>query len=377
MLAPTRELAAQIADEFRPLADVADRRVATFYGGVGFKDQLSALRQGVDIAVGCPGRLIDLLDRREIMLGDVEIVVVDEADRMSDMGFLPAVRRLLDQIPPGRQTMLFSATLTRDVERLVRDYQRDPTRHVLDASAHDVGSRTHEFWRARREDRTGLTARLVSSHSSSIVFCRTKRGVDRLTRHLSQAGLSSSGIHGDRTQAQRDRALAQFKGRRAQVLVGTDVAARGLHVEGVDCVVHFDPPEDEDTYVHRSGRTGRAGASGLVVSLVTVDQEAVARRLQQRLGIGTSLQSAPGAADHDASSAVDLALSRQGPRGKVAPGGHPSGGAQLDRPGSRASAGTRTAGGRSFGARNAPVASSPVSRTRRSGRGRRSTAGSR
>lgn len=293
VLAPTRELAAQIANAIRPIAEVRRRRVAAFYGGTGYKSQIDALRGGVDIAVGCPGRLIDLLDRRALDLSDIEVAVIDEADRMADMGFLPVVRRLLDEIDGHPQTMLFSATRTRDVERLVRDYQVDAERHILELPTDDVGSRSHEFWRSAREERPKLTASLVASHGSSIVFCRTKRGVDRLTRHLTQFGISAVAIHGDRSQSQRDRALEQFRGRRAQVLVGTDVASRGIHVEGVDCVVHYDPPEDEDTYVHRSGRTGRAGASGRVVSLVCPDQERASGALQHRLRLGTQLVPPP------------------------------------------------------------------------------------
>ncbi|HVB04856.1 MAG TPA: DEAD/DEAH box helicase [Acidimicrobiales bacterium] len=293
VLAPTRELAAQIAKELGPLAAVMGRRVATYYGGVGFKEQLSSLARGTDIAVGCPGRMIDLLERRSLDLSEVEIVVIDEADRMADMGFLPPVRRLLGEIRGAHQTMLFSATLAGDVQRLIRDYQKSPRRHVLDAATDDIGSRSHEFWRASREDRATLTARLVTPYYSSIVFCRTKRGVDRLTRQLGQAGLIAVPIHGDRSQAQRDRALAQFRDRSAQVLVGTDVAARGIHVDEVDCVVHYDPPEDEDTYIHRSGRTGRAGLAGRVVSLVTSEQETASKKLRQRLNLATSLIDAP------------------------------------------------------------------------------------
>jgi len=312
VLAPTRELAAQIAKVIRPLAEVKHRRVATFYGGTGYKEQLSALHGGVDIVVGCPGRLIDLLDRRALDLTDVEVAVIDEADRMADMGFLPVVRRLLDEVGHHPQTMLFSATRTRDVERLVRDYQVDAERHILELPTDDVGSRTHEFWKSTREGRSGLTARLVASHGSSIVFCRTKRGVDRLTKQLTQSGISAVAIHGDRSQSQRDRALEQFRGRRAQVLVGTDVASRGIHVEGVDCVLHYDPPEDEDTYVHRSGRTGRAGASGRVVSLVCPDQERAAKALQQRLRLGTRLLPPPALGEVSRSDARTSTGSRAG-----------------------------------------------------------------
>lgn len=231
---------------------------------------------------------------------------------MADMGFLPVVRRLLDEVGHHPQTMLFSATRTRDVERLVRDYQVDAERHILELPTDDVGSRTHEFWKSTREGRSGLTARLVASHGSSIVFCRTKRGVDRLTKQLTQSGISAVAIHGDRSQSQRDRALEQFRGRRAQVLVGTDVASRGIHVEGVDCVLHYDPPEDEDTYVHRSGRTGRAGASGRVVSLVCPDQERAAKALQQRLRLGTYLLPPPALGEVSRSDARAHTGSRSG-----------------------------------------------------------------
>jgi superfamily II DNA/RNA helicase len=293
VLAPTRELAAQIAEAVRPLARAAHLRIAPFYGGTGYKTQLEALRRGVDVVVGCPGRLIDLLERGALDLSGVEAVVVDEADRMADMGFLPDVRRLLAEVQGERQTMLFSATLTKEVERLVRDYQRHPKRHVLERPSDDLGSRTHEFWRAAREERARLTIALVSSHSSSIVFCRTKHGADRLARQLGQAGVRAVAIHGNRSQAQRDRALEQFRDRRADVLVGTDVASRGLHIEGVECVVHYDPPEDAETYVHRSGRTGRAGASGRVVSLVCPDQERSSRLLASGLGLEASLGPPP------------------------------------------------------------------------------------
>lgn len=286
VLAPTRELAAQITEAVRPLARVKRLRVASFYGGTGYKPQLDALARGVEVVVGCPGRLIDLLERGALDLSAVEVVVIDEADRMADMGFLPAVRRLLDEVRIERhQTMLFSATLTKDVERLVREYQDRPKRFLLEQPSDDLGSRTHEFWRAPREERTSLTVALVASHASSIVFCRTKHGADRLARQLGQAGLQAVAIHGDRSQSQRDRALVQFREGRADVLVGTDVASRGLHIEGVECVIHFDPPEDSETYVHRSGRTGRAGASGRVVSLVCPDQERQSRLLMSALGL--------------------------------------------------------------------------------------------
>lgn len=290
ILAPTRELAAQICEELSLLGASRDCRVASFYGGVGFGPQLDALRRGVDIAVACPGRLMDLIDRGAVRLDEVEIVVVDEADRMADMGFMPTVRELLDQVSEHRQTLLFSATLDGDVKELIRRYQNNPKRYEIDSPEDAIGeSATHYFWRTDSSQRVALATRIVRVHKAAMVFCRTKRGVDRLVKHLAMSGLDVGAIHGDRSQAQRDQALEAFKTQRLQVLVGTDVAARGIHVDGVDCVVHFDPPEDEKAYVHRSGRTGRAGAGGTVVSLVTREHQGFIRKLQSRLDLGSSI----------------------------------------------------------------------------------------
>ncbi len=283
VLAPTRELAAQIESELRPLAAVRGLTVAAFYGGVGFGKQLTALRKGVDIAVACPGRLADLVQRRECRLDEIDLVVIDEADRMADMGFLPEVRRLLDQVRPDRQTLLFSATLDDDVAVLVRHYQKDPARHEV-GPLHQGPDRTeHHFWHARDDERVDLTARLVQHHGSTIVFCRTKRRADRLTRQLDKAGVSAAAIHGDRSQAQRERALDAFTRGKVEALVATDVAARGIHVTDVACVVHYDLPGDDKDYVHRSGRTGRAGATGTVVTLVSGEHRKAATRLQRAL----------------------------------------------------------------------------------------------
>jgi superfamily II DNA/RNA helicase len=286
VLAPTRELAAQIERALSPLAATRQRRVAAVYGGVGFGDQLAALRRGADIVVATPGRLADLIERKRVDLGEVEIVVVDEADRMADMGFLPEVRRLLDRVRSDRQTFLFSATLDGDVDVLVRRYQRDPFVHEVETPAGEEDRRRHLFWRTDRAERAAMAAQIVARHPSTLVFCRTKRGADRLTRQLGQAGLSVAAIHGDRSQGQREKALAAFSAGRVQALVATDVAARGIHVDAVGCVLHFDPPEDAKAYVHRSGRTGRAGAGGTVLSLVTDDQAVAVRTLQKGLGLG-------------------------------------------------------------------------------------------
>jgi superfamily II DNA/RNA helicase len=285
VLAPTRELAAQIHGELAPLLHVRKRSVGSFYGGVSFVPQLKLLRRGVDVVVACPGRLADLLRRENLKLDEVELVVIDEADRMADMGFLPEVRRILDQCRPDRQTMLFSATLDGDVDVLVRNYQQDPVRYEVAGEEHEDNTE-HVFLDVAREQRVSRTAALIEQHGSTVVFTRTKHGADRLARQLVTAGVSAVAIHGDRSQAQRDRALASFAGGRAQALVATDVAARGIHVDSVACVVHFDPPADAKDYTHRSGRTGRAGAEGLVVSFVTdgPGDAAKSRKLQQALG---------------------------------------------------------------------------------------------
>jgi superfamily II DNA/RNA helicase len=287
VLAPTRELAAQIQKELAPLLHVRKRSVATFYGGVSFTPQLKILRRGVDVAVACPGRLADLVRRGNLILDEVEFVVIDEADRMADMGFLPEVRRILDQVRPQRQTLLFSATLDGDVDVLIKHYQHEPVRCEVAAPEPADDRTTHLFLETPREKRIDRTVELVDKHGSSIVFCRTKHGADRLATQLERSGVRAVAIHGDRSQSQRERALASFQQRRVQALVATDVAARGIHVDDVGCVVHFDPPADVKDYVHRSGRTGRAGADGVVVSFVTEGQTGEAtRRLQRLLGFG-------------------------------------------------------------------------------------------
>ncbi len=285
VLTPTRELAAQIRGELKTLLTPQRRTVASFYGGVSFNPQLKTLNRGVDVAVACPGRLADLVRRRNLILDEVEIVVVDEADRMADMGFLPEVKRILDQVRPDRQTMLFSATLDGDVNVLIKRYQHDPVRCEIEAEKSEIDKTAHRFVRTKREDRVRMAADLVTTHGSTIVFCRTKHGTDRVARQLRNAGVSAVPIHGGRSQSQRDRALASFTRGEAQALVATDVAARGIHVDDVACIVHFDVAGDRKDYVHRSGRTGRAGAEGLVVSFVTDEEVAKARRLQKDLDI--------------------------------------------------------------------------------------------
>jgi superfamily II DNA/RNA helicase len=296
VLAPTRELAAQIAAELTPLARARGRQVHVFYGGVGFEPQMKALRRGVDIAVACPGRLADLINQGAVSLGDVELVVVDEADRMADMGFLPEVRRLLDATSATRQTLLFSATLDGDVDVLIRHYQQNPSRHEI--AAPDHGPVDHHLWLVNETERTERCAELITSAGSAMVFTRTRHGADRLAKRLEQAGVPATAIHGGRTQAQRDRALDAFRRNRVRALVATDVAARGIHVDGVACVVQYDLPADSKDYVHRSGRTGRAGATGMVVTMVPHNQRSAATKLVAEAGIEATVSS-PGGARSD------------------------------------------------------------------------------
>jgi superfamily II DNA/RNA helicase len=284
VLVPTRELAAQVAAELRNLAGPGGPSVIAVHGGVGFGPQIDKLRRGVDIVVACPGRLTDLVQQNHVRLDDVEFVVIDEADRLADMGFLPTVRRLLDTVPPSRQMLLFSATLDGAVDVLVQRYQRDPVRHELGDDKKQPPSR-HLFWQVERGERVSVLADVLAANAPAIVFCRTKHGVDRLERHLARSGVSVASIHGNRSQAQRTRALAAFTTGKVHALIATDVAARGIHVDDVAVVVHFDAAGSDNDYVHRSGRTGRAGRAGLVISFVAADQHAAASAMQRRLGL--------------------------------------------------------------------------------------------
>ena len=284
ILVPTRELASQVAEELTPLARAAGRTVGVFYGGTNITRDQRFLRHGIDVIVATPGRLADLIQRRDCNLGDVDLVVIDEADRMADMGFLPEVKRLLDATSPQRQTLLFSATLDGDVDVLIRRYQRDPVRRELAIDDSTQGEVEHLFWHSEPHDRVRLTADIARRvKAPTIVFTRTKHGADRVAKQLGRQGVMAVAIHGDRSQKQRERALADFTAGRANVLVATDVAARGIHVDSVGVVVHFDPAGTDKDYVHRSGRTGRAGADGVVVTLVPPDKRKDVTGLQRAL----------------------------------------------------------------------------------------------
>lgn len=285
ILSPTRELAEQIARELEPLAYAVDRNLLAIYGGKGLTPQVKALRQGVDLLIACPGRLLDLVNQRALSLEDVEIAIVDEADRMADMGFLPDVRRILDMTNENRQTVLFSATLDNDVKVLVDKYQTDPIEHAVAELEPDLSVMEHRFIRVAKNQRLPYLADIIDDVGQTVVFVRTRHGVDRLARQLRQHGVSAGNIHGGRSQSQRDRALQVFTEGKVQALVATDVAARGIHVDGVACVAHYDPPADVKDYVHRSGRTARAGAEGMVVSFLDPSQVRDAQKMQDKLGL--------------------------------------------------------------------------------------------
>ncbi|HSR86608.1 MAG TPA: DEAD/DEAH box helicase [Streptosporangiaceae bacterium] len=285
ILVPTRELAQQVAGVLNPLGRAIGVSVTTVYGGVPIGRQIARLAGGVDIVVATPGRLIDLLERHACTLADVTMTVLDEADHMADLGFLPSVTRILDETRAGGQRLLFSATLDRGVDKLVRSYLIDPGLHAVTPQVVVGSAAEHSVLVMAAEDKLAVAAEIASRPARTLFFVRTKHGADRLAKQLERAGVSAAAIHGDRNQSQRQRALDAFAAGHPRVLVATDVAARGIHVDGIELVVHFDPPNDHKDYLHRSGRTARAGASGLVVSLAMRDQLRDIQRLHDSAGV--------------------------------------------------------------------------------------------
>jgi superfamily II DNA/RNA helicase len=283
VLVPTRELAQQVTDVLTPLGRSVGVGITTVYGGVPIGRQISRVRDA-DIVVATPGRLIDLLDRRACTLSDIQITVLDEADHLADLGFMPAITRILDQTPAGAQRMFFSATLDRAVGRLVTSYARDPALHAVTSST-DSGPAEHRVLVLSPQDKVPVAAQIASRPGRTLFFVRTRHGADRLAKQLSRAGVEAVAIHGDRNQSQRQRALDGFSAGHPRVLVATDVAARGIHVDDVDLVVQFDPPNDHKDYLHRSGRTARAGATGTVVALVEPGQVRDLQRLHRAAGV--------------------------------------------------------------------------------------------
>ena len=283
ILVPTRELALQVHDVLADLAPSVNRRVTAVYGGASMEKQLAAIEQGVDIVVATPGRLIDLVDRKAISLAALSMVVLDEADRMVDMGFLPQVEWLLRHIDGQHQTMLFSATLDGAIDHVVKTYLRDPVRHEVASSTITVELMAHRFLLVHEMDKVKMLCAIGRSNPRTLAFVKSKRGADNLALALKKEGIGAAAIHGDLQQRQRERSLQEFTDGKLAVLVATDVAARGLDIDDIGIVVHFDPPADPKDYLHRSGRTARAGESGVVVTFVLWNEELEVKRMQKRL----------------------------------------------------------------------------------------------
>lgn len=289
ILAPTRELALQIDATVAPLARLMGLRTTTIFGGVGQNPQVDALRRGVDIAIACPGRLEDLIGQGHCRLDDVEISVLDEADHMADLGFLPGVKRLLDRVPTDAQHLLFSATLDKGVDVLVKRYLHDPVTHSVDSEQSPVQTMTHHVLHVRTDDRVPVVVDLAAAPGRTIVFTRTKHRAKQLTKQLNANGVRAVEMHGNLSQAARTRNLAEFSSGRAAALVATDIAARGIHVDDVSLVVHADPPIEHKAYLHRSGRTARAGAEGVVVTIAVESQRREVEKLMKKAGISPTV----------------------------------------------------------------------------------------
>jgi superfamily II DNA/RNA helicase len=366
ILAPTRELAAQIDAALRPLADSARLTSRTVFGGVGQNPQVAAIRRGVDIVVACPGRLEDLIQQGHCSLDRVEITVLDEADHMADLGFLPAVRRLLGQTPAGGQRMLFSATLDRAVDSLVRQYLDNPAVHQADSAQSPVGTMTHHVLHVEREGRFPVLVDLASAPGRTVVFTRTKHGARAVARNLNRAGVAAVELHGNLSQNARTRNLDAFHSGEVAALVATDIAARGIHVDDVALVIHADPPADHKAYLHRSGRTARAGQAGTVVTLATDVQLREVAQLTRAAGVKPTITQiastddpvlaqlapgtrtvgkpivpvAPAAPSRAAGSDAGGARRRSGPRRGRRPAGARRRGAEGSAPGGSAPAGS-------------------------------------
>ncbi|MEU0003854.1 DEAD/DEAH box helicase [Streptomyces sp. NPDC006314] len=285
VLVPTRELAQQVTEALTPYARALRLRLATVVGGMSIGRQAAALRAGSEVVVATPGRLKDLIDRGDCRLHQVAVTVLDEADQMTDMGFMPQVTALLDQVRPDGQRLLFSATLDRNIDLLVRRYLHDPVVHSVDPSAGTVTTMEHHLLHVSDDDKHTTATEIAARDGRVIMFLDTKHAAERLAKHLLSVGVRASALHGGKSQPQRTRTLGQFKDGQVTVLVATNVAARGLHVDNVDLVVNVDPPGDHKDYLHRGGRTARAGESGTVVTLVLPHQRRTVNRLMADAGI--------------------------------------------------------------------------------------------
>lgn len=307
ILAPTRELALQLAESLEPLATTADLSVVTIFGGVSQNPQVKAVQRGVDVAVACPGRLLDLMNQGHIDLGDVDVTVLDEADHMADMGFLPMVRKILNEVPSQAQKMLFSATLDDGVGILVKKYLKNPVVHEADSAVSPISTMEHHVLVVESDARLPTLAHLCATDEKTIVFTRTKHGAKRTAKQLRARGVAALELHGNLSQNARTRNMDAFHSGKAATLVATDIAARGIHVDDVTLVIHSDPPAEHKAYVHRSGRTARAGSDGVVITLAGRDQRNEVRSLMRAAKINPTTH-------QDGASQTVLAQLAPGPR---------------------------------------------------------------
>jgi ATP-dependent RNA helicase RhlE len=296
ILVPTRELAAQVEESFRKYGKHTSLRVAPIFGGVGIEPQAKALQRGVDVVVATPGRLIDHIERQNVVFDDLEVLVLDEADRMLDMGFAPQLNRIVEEIPPYRQTLLFSATMPPEVEALARKYLRKPVVVQVGRRSEAVSTVKHAVYPVPRERKTTLLVELLkeAAMDSVLIFTRTKHAADRVVRHLEDAGIASTAMHADKSQGERTRALEDFKSGKIRVLVATDIAQRGLDVFGITHVINYDVPQQPEDYVHRIGRTGRAAATGDAYTFMAPDEIAMVRTIERTIGQQIPRISVPG-----------------------------------------------------------------------------------
>ncbi|WP_306233931.1 DEAD/DEAH box helicase [Agrococcus beijingensis] len=326
VLAPTRELATQIAAEIAPLAKAAGLTVTTIFGGVSQRPQETALRNGVDIIVACPGRLEDLMKQGVASLQAIEMTVIDEADHMADLGFLPVVTKILDKTPQSGQRLLFSATLDNGVDKLVKRFLTNEVMHSVDEANSPVAAMTHHLFEVSADDKNLLVRRLASGEGRRILFTRTKHQAKKLAKHLTASGIPAVDLHGNLSQNARDRNLAQFSDGTVRVLVATDVAARGVHVDNVELVVHVDPPMEHKAYLHRSGRTARAGSAGDVVTVMIPSQRGDTMSLLRKAGIQVQAQIVTASSDP-----VDALVGPYAPHVAPVPGG-PGSGNEIQQP---------------------------------------------
>jgi superfamily II DNA/RNA helicase len=289
VLVPTRELAMQVTRDLAPLVAARGFSLVTVYGGASMQAQIDALDAGVELIIATPGRLIDLMERRKARLDDISVVCIDEADQMADMGFMPQVRKIMSAVPDKHQTYLYSATLDAQVQELVDRYMTDPVTHHVESDSDHVDTMVHRFLKVHHLDKPKMAAEISRTADRTLMFTRTKWAADDLTKRLREIGINAAAIHGDLPQQKREQSLSRFRAGKATVLVATNVAARGLHIEGVDIVLHYDPPDDPKTYLHRSGRTARAGEEGLVVTFVEWDQVNEVLGIQRRAGLNVPI----------------------------------------------------------------------------------------